>query len=288
MGAVHALALSGRAPAIASHYPSCGGTPHEGMFADFLAAVVSNVADVDDALSRQVQTNEVGRSVVHLAMAHWLRRRGVHEFDHLEVGASAGLNLNFDRFFVDTGAGTMGDPESALRFGPEWFDAPPPVADAPARVRTRLGCDPFPIDTADAEQATRLLSFVWPDQAERFDRTRAAIAIARMHPPVVDSSSADEWIEHRLSGPRDCATVVFHSIVWQYLGRQVQDSMRSTLDGAGSRATADAPLYWIRMEPAGPVARVTATAWRGNGPEETVLCEVGYHGRDMRWFPDAD
>ena len=285
MGAVHALALAGRAPAIAAHYPSCGGTPHGGMVHDFLSVVAAHPGEIEVALSRQVQTNEVGRSVVHLSIAHWLGARGLAHFDHLEVGASAGLNMNFDSFLADTGTGTMGDPASTVRFGPEWFDVPPPVTAHPAVVRARRGCDPFPIDVVtDPAQAARLLSFVWPDQAERFARTRAAIDIAHTNPPVIDTDSADAWVARMLASPLTAPTVVFHSIVWQYLGTQVQDGLRTTLERAGADATKENPLFWIRMEPAGAVAHVTATEWSGGNRVETILCEVGYHGRDMRWL----
>ena len=284
LGAVHRLALSGRAPDVARHYPSCGGTPGSDPIRDVLAAIDEFSEEIVVALSQQVQTNEVGRSVVHLSIAQWLVARGVPVYDHLEVGASAGLNMNFDHFFADTGAGTMGDPDSSLRFAPSWFDVAPPVTTPPATVRDRRGCDTFPIDANDPDQALRLLSFVWPDQSERFVRTREAIAIARSHPPLVDTASADEWVRIQLSGGISAATVVFHSIVWQYLGRRVQDGLREALNEAGAVATRECPLYWIRMEPAGPVANVRATEWSGNEPVETLLCEIGYHGRDMRWL----
>lgn len=285
LGAVHSLALSGRAPAVAAHFPSCGGTPGAGLVGDVLDAIASRSDFVEAALSRQVQTNEVGRSIVHLSISHWLGARGLAHFDHLEVGASAGLNMNFDSFYADTGTGAMGDPASTVRFGREWFDVPPSIAAHPAVVRARRGCDPFPIDVVtDPAQAVRLLSFVWPDQAERFARTRAAIDIASTNPPVIDADSADTWVERMLASPLTAPTVVFHSIVWQYLGAQVQDGLRRTLERAGARATELNPLFWIRMEPAGAVAHVTATEWSGGDRIETILCEVGYHGRGMRWL----
>ena len=39
LGSVHRLVLEGRAPALAVHYPSAGGTPGPTLEADFLAAV---------------------------------------------------------------------------------------------------------------------------------------------------------------------------------------------------------------------------------------------------------
>ena len=48
------------------------------------------------------------------------------------------------------------------------------------------------------------------------------------------------------------------------------------------RPRRDAPLAWLRMEPAGAVADVRLTSWPG-GHEET-LATAGFQGGDIRWF----
>ena len=47
------------------------------------------------------------------------------------------------------------------------------------------------------------------------------------------------------------ATVVAHSIVWQYVAPPSRDRLRSALRRAGVAATPEAPIAWLRMEPAG-------------------------------------
>lgn len=283
-GAIHRVVLRGEDDRLAAHYPSAGGRPGPDFPADFIAYVREHLDEVEAGLSSQVQTNEVGRSVVPLAVSHWLTSLGIHEFDHMEVGASAGLNLNFDRYYAGVRTLRMGDPDSPLRFAGDWFAGMPAVPRTAARVVERRGVDPFPIDVADAAQRLRLVSFVWPDQGERMERLRSALTVAGSHPPVVDTGSADTWLASRLARGRERATVVFHSIVWQYLGRSVQDSMRRVLDEAGA-ATADGPpLVWVRMEPAGAVADVRATVWDTGSRTEHLLAEIGYHGQQMRWL----
>jgi len=77
--------------------------------------------------------------------------------------------------------------------------------------------------------------------------------------------------------------VVFHSIVWQYLTDPERERLRSLLTTAASRATPEAPLAWLRMEPAGGVAQVTLTTWPKG--RERVLAQAGYHGRPVRLCP---
>jgi hypothetical protein len=240
------------------------------------------------ALLEPVQTNEVGRSTVLLALGRWLASRGVDRHIHLEIGASAGLNLNHMHFGAHDGRIRMGAEASGVQFGPEWFAAPLPLPAHSSVPSVLRGVDPHPVDVTDPAGEMRLLSFIWPDQTERAERSRAAIKIARDHPPRVDGGSAENWLPGMLEANRGSHIVVFHSIVWQYLGTKVQRAVRDSLATAGSRAGTDSRVIWARMEPAGSVADVRVTVWDGTSQEEHRLAEVGYHGRGLRWPGGSD
>lgn len=282
LGSLHGLALSGGAPELAARFPSCGGDGSTVPLGTVLEVVARHRATIEDGLARHVQTNEPGRSVALLALANWLPSVGLREFDLLEAGSSAGLNLSFDEYAADTGRGVLGRRGSALTFPPSWFDQSPVVVADPARCVGRRGCDVAPLDPVD--DAVRLQSFVWPDQAERLDRLRAAIAITRPHGVRVDRASADEWVALHLAerAPESRTVVVFHSIVWQYLGRDVQDRLRATIVHAGESASRG-PVVWARMEPAGERADLRADVWIGGSRAAHVLADIGYHGADVTW-----
>lgn len=284
LGALHREVLTGRLANLAVMYPSVGGDTTEYDFREVLAAIREVEGELRDGLHRQVQTNEVGRSVVHLALSHWLGRGGVDTFDFLEVGASAGLNLCFPEFSANTGHGVMGTHGSPVGFDATWFDLAPPVCGVPSRPVRLAGCDPHPIDATGDEGSLTLTSFVWPDQADRLSRLRGAIEIARRVRPPVDRASADEWIARQLEDGIQRTTVVFHSIVWQYLSRDVQRRFRDAVVAAGERATPTRKLVWARMEPAGPTADVQVDVWDGGSdPVHTRLATIGYHGQAMTW-----
>ena len=59
-----------------------------------------------------VQTNEVGRSAPLSAAMNYLTVTAGLPLRLLEVGASAGLNLWMDRYFVQAGAAGWGPPDS--------------------------------------------------------------------------------------------------------------------------------------------------------------------------------
>ena len=289
LGGVHGLVLDGHAPDLARHYPSSGGRfdpddPALDPGPVFLATVAEHRDRVVAALARTVQTNEVGRCAsllpgfLAVAAATGLPLRV------LELGTSAGLNLRWDQYRYEGGAGgsTWGDDNAALRFTDVYVD-PLPELDVSAAVVERRGCDRSPIDTTSADGRQLLRSFVWPDQLERFAALDAALDIASSVPAAIDRADAAEWVVEQLGRTSDgCATVLFQSIVWQYLTPETRESIRDAVRAAGTVASAEAPLAWLRMEPgSNPTAgaEVRLRMWPG---EERLLAITGYHGRPVR------
>src|SRR5439155_935192 len=75
-----------------------------------------------------------------------------------------------------------------------------------------------PVDPCSADGQITLLSCLWPDQRERIALLRGALEVARRVPLTIDAAGAPAWLAARLAAPaRGVASVVFHSIVMQYL-----------------------------------------------------------------------
>jgi hypothetical protein len=282
LGAVHRVVLEGRAPRLAAIYPSAGGSVDAGApVPAFLATLHDHEEEIRRRLADGVQTNEVGRSAVLIGGFAAVAERTGLPLRVLEVGASAGLNLRFDHYAYDTGRQVVGDAESPVRFRGVWM-GDPPVLPERIVVAERRGCDRNPLDPTTAEGRLTLLSYVWPDQTERIDRLDAAIEVARHVPVTVDEADAAAWVEAQLAEPRPgSATVVVHSIVLQYLPPERRRRFRAALDTAGRTATPDAPLAWLRMEPAGERAELRLTSWPAG--EEALLASAGYHGQPIWW-----
>jgi hypothetical protein len=278
-GAVHRIVLRGAAPDLARHYPTAGGEPGNGFVDDFLNVIVRHRGEIDLALDQQVQTNEVGRSAVLAGGFALVGRRFGLPLELFELGASAGLNLRWDRFWYDTGETSIGDPSSVVRFTDVW---PAPPALSKVDIAARHGCDIAPLDAQDPAARLRLLSFVWPDQLDRYARLKGALAIASQIDVAVERADAGEWLGRLL--PRravGAAAVVYHSIVWQYMPRATKNTVREALDHWGSRATVEHPLAWLRMEPDGARASLRLRTWPGGHDE--VLATATFHGADIRW-----
>ena len=138
-----------------------------------------------------------------------------------------------------------------------------------------------PVDPVDPDTRLALRSTIWADHLRRLELLDAALEVAREHPPPVDRADVCEWLEARLAERiAGVATVVFHSILWQYLDGSRRARLRTLLHAAGGEATVVSPLAWLRMEPPGELASVTLTTWPGG--DERVVALSGYHGRPVR------
>ncbi len=284
LGGVHRLVLEGRAPALARHYPSVGGDGDAAAaWPALLDAVASHEHLVRRVLTRPPQTNEVGRSIALVGGFLVVSQETRLPQRLLELGASAALNLRVDRYWFESDGRGAGDPDSPVRFVDRW-SRPPPFG-AELRIVERRGCDRDPVDATTADGRLTLLSYVWPDQTERIELLRAALDIAREFPVAVDRADIASWLDAQLERRADgVATVVFHSIVWQYLTDEQREAADSTLAAAGSRATPDAPLAWLRLEPGpgGMHTELRLTTWPGGN--EQLLASTQFHVGHVDWL----
>ncbi len=282
--ALHALVLAGTAPDLAVLYPPHPLDDRDRLRAALLDALVAHRDFVGSFLQSPPQTNEVGRSAVLLGGFHLVARRTGLPLRLLEIGASAGLNLNWDRYRYRLGPVAWGPQGSAVMLAPDWEGAPPPLA-PDLRVEERAACDRSPIDLDEAEQRLRLRAYVWPDQRDRLDRLEAAVALARAVGTRVERADAAEWVPAQLARSAEGrATVLYHSIMWQYLASGAQERISRAVQEAGTRATATAPLAWLRFEPTTPDSKpeLHLTLWPGGHRHRLAVARA--HGTAVEWL----
>lgn len=278
LSALHRLVLKGKEPELAAYYPSVGGQDGPDLDATLLSVISRRHKELLTEMGLSVQTNETGRSVVAMAVLRSLPHLGVTKVVWREVGASAGLNLNFHRYCYETEDSRVGSQDSEVLINREWSCLPGRGHDPVPEVIDTVGCDPSPIDPTTNDGRLQLLSYIWPDDSIRRSRMQQALIVASRYPPRVDRASADDWIG-RMEPPKDAALVVFHSIVWQYLDTGVRRRMRNNLRDLGTH-TEELPVIWARMEPAGEVADVQLTVWRNGKERSATIATVGYHGQN--------
>ncbi|MDP9496703.1 MAG: DUF2332 domain-containing protein [Actinomycetota bacterium] len=285
-GGLHRLVLERRAPALALHYPSVGGTAPVQRVWPAAREVVAAEPRLAELVRAPVQTNEVGRSAaLYGVLLHLVAETGL-PVRLLEVGASAGLNLRPEAYAYEVGGRVLGEPDSPVRLREPWRGRLPPL-DVAVRVAERRGCDPDALDPGRTQDRVTLTSYVWADQVDRLERLRAALQVAARLPAPVEALPASAFLARELAEPvPGVLTVVWHSVVWQYLDPQERTRTTAVLRAAGARATAQAPLARVALEPVGKGGDSAAfplavTGWPGGG--RTVLADAQGHGPPVVW-----
>ena len=278
-GGLHALVRSGGAPELSSLYPP-RPLPGGAGLGEKLVPILAG-SDLLPWLDRAPQTNEVGRSAVLMAGLLTAAARFGLPFDLFELGASAGLNLQLDRYGYDLGGLAAGATGSSVHLRPEWRGAAPP--DAEVRIARRAGVDLNPLDPG--EHGERLLAYIWPDQPERLRRTEAALALAAADPPPVEAGDAADWIEGRPGGSaaRGVTRAVMHSVAFQYFPADVQARVARHIAHLGAEASEESPLIWLRFEklPQDERFSLRLRTWPG---EDRLLARAHPHASDVEWL----
>lgn len=285
VGAFHDLVLSGDDPDLAAAYAvQVVEADPDRAWSACLAAMGRHGPRLAAFLGHEPQTNEVRRSVCLLGGFLTIAKETGLPLRCFEIAASAGLNSSWDRYFYRLGDVAWGDPTSPVRMDTDWTGAGPPV-DAKVQVIERAACDRRPTDLTDLAERRRLLAYIWPDQFERLARARAAIGVTLANDLRVEAADAAEWTKRVAAPKAGAATVLFHSVFWQYMPPATETALRAAIEAQGALATRQAPFAWLRMEPPpGAVVgmEVTLTLWPGG--ESRVLAKVHPHGARVTWF----
>ena len=284
LGGVHALALSGQAPELAAFYPSCGGSADNEpgsprAWAAFRRVLAEQGETVRAWLDWPPQTNEVGRSAALLGALRHVAAAASLPIRLAEVGASAGLNLRADHYFVFGPAGSQGDPKSPVVLSNGWLGDPLP----PGRIEVveRTGGDLAPVDPLTEQGRLTLTAYVWPDQADRLSRLRGAFEVARQVPAELRAESASATVA-RLKLEPGSWTVLWHSIFRQYLSDVQRAELAEGVAALGATATASARFAYVYLEQSrAGGCPVTLTTWPGG--HRRVLGSAPAHGLPVRW-----
>ena len=259
------------------------GTPRD---APHFAALIAARREPIHALilARSTQTNEPGRCATLLPVLARLPQ----PLALIEVGASAGLCLLPDYYGYDYGTARLAPVargDVAAPIFPCVANAMTPLPRRVPEIVWRKGLDLHPIDLADEEDVAWLETLVWPGQASRLARLRAAVEVAREVRPMVDRG--DLLIDLRAlaaTAPSGVTLVIFHSAVLGYLSsRHAIDSFIATVK--------ELRAIWISNEAPAVLPDISARL-RNTMPRNRFLLAVdgepvaftGPHGQAIDWF----
>lgn len=271
--ALHALARRGDDAALGALYAMRAG--------DFDAVIGNAMATADgfiaDWMRLPPQTNEVGRAAA--IMAALMTLRGIHDLpvELLELGASAGLNLNLARYAYDLGGVEVGRRDSPVRITPEWRGQAPVAR--PVEIVATRGVDLRPLAAADQQARERLMAYVWADEPERAERLRHALAVADDVPPSIACDDILCWLPAELAHPPDrgICRVVIHTMALQYCSPATRAAVTDAM------AAVDYPLARIGFEwtDARDAVHLTLTTYPDGDVRHLATCHA--YGNWIDW-----
>jgi hypothetical protein len=278
------LAMGEEAPALATVWPRPGREiDADAAWQAAKAAIEPHFDVLSRFLDHEPQTNEVRRAGGLLGGFLTVAAETGLPLRSFEIGASAGLNQHWDRFRYEMGPVTWGDPAASVVVDAEWSGGAPRLAPVP--VVEKGACDRRPTDLTDPAQRRRLLACIWPDMFQRLERSRRAIDLALDLGVRVDEADALDWTRAKVRPQAGTATVLFHSIFWQYLPAATQAALAEAIEAIGAMATREAPFAWLRYEPP-PTNMATVEIWlkQWPGAEDRRLAETHPHGASVTWL----
>jgi hypothetical protein len=234
-------------------------------------------------LARTTQTNEPARCAVLLP----LLARLPQPLALIEVGASAGLCLLPDRYGYDYG--TVRLEPAAGGWTPPVFPCQVkgnvPIPTALPTVAWRAGLDLNPINLNLKEEVTWLETLVWPGQEARAARLRAAIEIARAHPPTVVRGNLLSNLEPLMaSAPNDATLVIFHTAVLNYVSSQLERDQfaRIMSESRSIWISNESPRVFPKLAEKAPPAPAAGRFLLAIN--EQPVAWTGPHGQSIDWF----
>lgn len=288
--AVHYLLIRGAAHRLRAFYADLGGTDDGDPMPAFKDFVVAHRAELAALIAtRTVNTNEVGRCAYLAPGFRAVAMVAAAPLHLIEIGPSAGLNLNWDRYGVRYERGGVLAAEinpgarPALRCALRG-EGVLPLGPAPV-VAARVGLELNPVDIADAGARDWLRALVWPGRAERFSQLEDALAVAATHPPNIRGGDALDLLPEALAEAAAAhAPVVFHTkAIYQFT-----DEMRDALDYILIAASLRRPVYHLGQESAPDgTDRLELICYRDGQTTRRILAVCNSHGVWIEWLGDA-
>lgn len=295
--AVQYLLLKRVGAPLAAYYPALAGAAvahpdpaDDDLYPLFQRFCRAHEGEISELLAtRRVQTNEVGRAACLLpAFGLAAGRAGDRPLALVEVGASAGLLLLWDRYGYAYGDGPVhGDAASPVRLACAVRGGTSPPIPAPfPRVASRVGLDLDPVDARDEDRSLWLRALVWPEHTGRAALLERALDMARRDPPPLRVGDALGLLPEALAtAPEGAVPCVFHCFTLNQWLREGRAALSALLAEHSHRRD----LYRVSLEfHGGAYPDLRLAAYQGGVETESVLARCHAHGAWIEWRVGSD
>lgn len=270
---------------LASFYPNHTVTINPGsIFPFFKKFCLENIEKIKELCrTRLVQTNEVRRCALLFPALERATRIFGREVHLVDVGASSGLNLLMDFYRISYADGTVvGNLTSTIELSCTLKGAPI-VFRAMPDIISRAGIDLNPVDLNDEDEFLWALSLIWPDQTDRIERFKKAVAVLRKQPVSLKRGSGlTQLLAHITQIPKLNHICIMHSFTLN----QFTKGERYEFEELLARASKEYRISRISLEWLGsPHPELfLETYTNGKLQDREKLAECHQHGAWINWL----
>ena len=240
--AVQFLLLKKSDSELVGYYPSMCPDPRpvNESFPIFKSFCLDHRAEIEHILrTRLVQTNVIRRSsylypdfclISNLAAGRPL--------SILEIGASAGLNLMWDKFAYNYGDGEIRGVKNSQVMVRSSFrgNVQPAFPDEIPTIESRMGIDLNVINLRDQNERLWLRSLIWPEHTERIEIQERAIELFLNDPPKMVNGDAVKLLPQLLQDtPSGGVACVFHTHVANQIPKEGKMRLFDNFEEYGQR-----------------------------------------------------
>ena len=285
--AVQYLLLAGLDHPLAAHYSIIAGeerpmTPAFPHFRDFCLHHRERIIEL--IRTRRTQTNVVRRCTCLLPAFSIVCRETPSPLALVDLGASAGLNLNFDRYAYNY----QRDGREVLRWGTAGArvrleaelrgDGVLPSLPFAIPIASRDGIDLDPVDLANPDQHLWLRALIWPEHVERHQQLIDAAAEFDRGDIRMHAGDASHILPALIeSVPLEHALVVYSTFALYQFPRASRQHIVDTL----AAASAARPIWQIALEGNDP--ELSITRYRDRNAATQTLANASPHGWWIIW-----
>lgn len=241
----------------------------------------------------RMQTNEVTRcSNLLPAFEMVYKYGGERPLALIEIGASAGFNLFWDRYaylyhFADRSPYAVGPSSSAVQIECTLQgEHLPPFPKTMPVVTSRVGLDLMPLDCLNEQDVRKLRAYIWPEEMWRYRLLDAVLAVAQQDPPRVLAGDASDLLPRLLADiPEGHTICVYHSFALLHNPAATRKRILEQLAAYSQKQTLyrislelDLPQHW-------PTPRLELFTYQGGTQtQQAWLANCDLHGTTLEWL----
>ena len=288
LAAVHYMLLGGAQDPLADHYKSVrpDAAPQGDAFPLFRAFCLKHEKTLMPLIeSRVTNTNEVARSTSLYPAFDAVARETGQPLHLVEIGPSAGLNLNWDRYRytyrLGADAAVHGPADARLALDSEMKGTRlPELGETFPVVASRVGLELNPVNLQSPEDRLWLKALIWPELTERFRRLDAALETARTYLPniIVGDALANLEAAVGVLAPNGTALVYHSHVTYQF-----SEEMRTRLNAILERLSHKRPIYRVSIEFDMGAYPVNIGRYENGVCEKRTIALCDPHGSWLEW-----